>query len=346
MTKRAVDILGASLGLIVLAPVLGLLWIMIRTKLGAPVIFAQQRPGKDGRLFTMLKFRSMLEEDPTKGLLTDDQRMTSFGRRLRASSLDELPTLVNVLKGEMSLVGPRPLNVEYLGRYSPHQARRHEVRPGITGLAQVNGRNALSWEDRFDLDVYYVDHHNLWLDFKIMAQTIARVFAKSDIEGELTSTMTMFVGEPPRDGLTEQPLKDRWEDLWDSWQRSPATLKIGDHDGAAPDTTHHWVYLDDTDTPVGIAGLSGLGGPHLHASIVLGPNNQTATVLEALLNRLLYHGQSYDAHRIFLRLSDTNRKFSAIAQLLGFVPLDLPEQQGVPTDDGEVLVAFAAQTGT
>ena len=255
MTKRAIDILGAAIGLIGLSPVFALLWVLIRIKLGAPVVFAQQRPGKDGELFTLLKFRSMLEEDPTKGLITDDQRMTRFGRQLRATSLDELPTLINVLKGDMSLVGPRPLNVEYLPLYSVHQARRHEVRPGITGLAQVNGRNALSWEARFDLDVQYVDGHNLWLDMKILLQTITRVFAKSDIEGELISTMTMFIGEPPNDGLIEEALDDRWSDLWDSWQHSPATLKIGDHDGADPKTVRHWVYLEAPGNPVGIAVL-------------------------------------------------------------------------------------------
>lgn len=345
MLKRVVDLLGATVGLIVLAPVFAVLWVLIRIKLGAPVIFTQLRPGRDGELFTMFKFRSMLEEDPANGLITDDQRMTSFGRRLRATSLDELPTLINVLKGEMSLVGPRPLNVEYLPLYSPHQARRHEVRPGITGLAQVNGRNALTWEARFDLDVHYVDHHNVWLDLKIMVQTITRVFSRSDIEGELISTMTMFVGVPPSDGLTEEPLGDRWQNLWESWQHSPTALRIGDHDGRDPNTTRHWIYLDDREIPVGSTALSGLGGPQLHASIVLGPHHHTTMALEALLNRLLYHGKAYDPHRIFLRLSESNREFYEIAQLLGFVPLTLPQHQGSHTDDGEVLVAFAAQTG-
>lgn len=345
MLKRAVDILGASMGLIVLAPVLVILWVLIRIKLGAPVIFTQLRPGKDGELFTLLKFRSMLEEDPANGIVTDDQRMTSFGRRLRATSLDELPTLINVLKGQMSLVGPRPLNVEYLPLYSPHHARRHDVRPGITGLAQINGRNALTWEARFDLDVHYVEHHNLSLDLKILVQTITRVFSRSDIEGELISTMTMFLGEPPRDGLTEEPMGTRWHDLQDLWHRSSATLTIGDHNGAAPNTTRHWVYLEDPESPVGIAGLSGLGAPELNASIVLGPGYHTTMAVEALLNRLLYHGRSYDAHRIFLRLSANNRALYDTAQQLGFVPLNLP-QQGSHTDEDEVLVAFAAQTGT
>ena len=345
MVKRAVDLLGASLGLLVLAPVFGLLWVLIRIKLGTPVIFTQRRPGKDGKPFTMFKFRSMLEEDPANGLLTDDQRMTPFGRRLRATSLDELPTLINVLKGDMSLVGPRPLNVEYLPLYSPHQARRHDARPGITGLAQINGRNALTWEARFDLDVHYVDHQSLWLDLKIMVQTIARVFSRSDIEGELISTMTMFVGAPPRDGLTEEPLDARWHDLQDAWQRSSATYKIGDHNGATSNTMRHWVYLEDPENPVGIAGLSGLGEPELNASIVLGPGYHTTMAVEALLNRLLYHGKAYDAHRIYLQLSETNRELHDTAQQLGFLPIDRPHQ-GPHTDEGGVLVAFAAQTGT
>ena len=335
MIKRAVDILGANLGLMVLAPVFGVLWFMIRIKLGAPVIVAQQRLGRDGELFTLLKFRTTFEEG---------QRKTSFGRWLRASGLDELPHLVNVLKGEMSLVGPRPLNVEYLALYSSHQARRHEVRPGLTGLAQVNGRNALTWEARFDLDVDYVDHHTLWMDLKIMAQTIAQMFARTDTADEL-STMSMFVGEPPRDGLTEEPLNDRWQDLWDSWQRSSATLKIGDHDGAEPNTTRHWVYLDEREIPIGIAGLSGLGGPELYASVVLGPHHHTSMAVEALLNRLLYHGKGYDAHRIFLRLSETSRELYDTAQQLGFVPIKLPRKRP-HTDASEMLVAFAAQTGT
>lgn len=344
MTKRAVDILGASIGLLVLSPIFALLWVLIRVKLGAPVIFAQQRPGKNGELFTLLKFRSMLEEDPGKGLITDDQRMTRFGRQLRATSLDELPTLINVLKGDMSLVGPRPLNVEYLPLYSAHQARRHEVRPGITGLAQVNGRNALSWEARFDFDVQYVDQHNLWVDLKILLQTITRVFAKSDIEGELISTMTMFIGAPPRDGLIEEPLDDRWSDLWDSWQQSPAALKIGEHDEVDPHTVRYWVYLEDPVHPVGIAGLSNLGEPELTASVVLGPGYHTAMAVEALLNRLLYHGKTYDAHRIFLRLSETNHELHETAQRLGFVPIDL-STSNARRDNGELLVAFAVQTG-
>ena len=344
MTKRAVDILGASLGLIVLAPVFAVLWILVRFKFGAPVIVAQQRPGRDGELFPVLSFRSMLNEDPTKGFGIKGQQMTSFGRWLRASGLEELPALVNVLKGEMSLVGPQPVHAEYLGHYSPHQARRHEVRPGLTGLAQVNTRNALIWDARFDLDVHYVDHHNLWMDIKILTQSVTRIFTRADLDEELTSAMK-FVGPAPHDGLSEEPVNERWQDLWDSWQRSSATMKIGDHDDAEPNTTRYWVYLDDREVPVGIAGLSGLGGLELDASIVLGPNHHTSMAVEALLKRLVHNGKAYDAHRIFLRLSETSRELYDTAQQLGFVPIDIPPQ-GPHTDEGEVLVAFAAQTGT
>lgn len=345
MTKRTVDILAASLGLIMLAPVFGLLWILIRIKLGTPVIVTQRRPGRDGELITVRKFRTVREDDPASGVLTDDQAATSFGRGLQASNLAQLPALVNVLNGEMSLVGPRPLNVEYLALYSPHQARRHEVRPGLTGLAQVNDDQALTWETHFDFDVHYVDHHTLWMDLKVIILSLTRTIFTTARDDQRLSTMMRFVGAPPHDGLTEEPVNDRWDDLWDSWQRSTAARKIGNHEGADPNTTRHWVYLDDHEIPIGIAGLSGLGGPELYASLVLGPNHNTPMTVETLLHRLLHNGKVYDAHRIFLRLSETSRELLDRAQQLGFVPIDLPSHRP-HIDEGEVLVAFAAQTGT
>lgn len=166
--KRILDIILASFGLILLAPVIGIVAVCIRRKLGSPVIFSQVRPGLHGKPFKMVKFRTMLDAFDAEGNpLPDSQRMTRFGSFLRSSSLDELPELWNVLKGDMSLVGPRPLLMEYLPFYSQEQYRRHEVRPGITGWAQVNGRNALSWEDKFRLDVWYVDNRSFWLDCKI-----------------------------------------------------------------------------------------------------------------------------------------------------------------------------------
>ncbi|UVL17972.1 sugar transferase [Pseudomonas sp. B21-023] len=196
--KRLVDVVLASLGLLVLAPVILLVAIAIRRRLGSPVIFSQVRPGLHGKPFKMVKFRTMRDAFDTDGNpLPDAQRMTPFGNFLRASSLDELPELWNVLKGDMSLVGPRPLLMEYLPLYSSEQYRRHEVRPGISGWAQVNGRNALSWEDKFDLDVWYVDNRSLTLDLKIIFLTLKKVVIREGINGAGEATMSKFTGKRP-----------------------------------------------------------------------------------------------------------------------------------------------------
>ena len=195
MLKRLFDLVLAVLGLLALAlPLLGLAGL-IRCKLGSPVLFRQVRPGLHGRLFQMIKFRTMTDECGADGaLLPDAQRLTPFGHFLRASSLDELPELWNVLKGDMSLVGPRPLLIEYLPLYTPEQARRHEVRPGITGWAQVNGRNAIRWEEKFALDVWYVDHRSLWLDMRIVWMTVRKVLVRDGISAAGEATMTRFTG--------------------------------------------------------------------------------------------------------------------------------------------------------
>jgi lipopolysaccharide/colanic/teichoic acid biosynthesis glycosyltransferase len=193
--KRLFDLVAASLALLLLAvPLLALGWL-IRRKLGSPVLFRQVRPGLNGQPFTMVKFRTMTDARGSDGvLLPDAQRMTLFGRFLRASSLDELPELWNVLLGDMSLVGPRPLLMEYLPLYTPEQARRHEVRPGITGWAQVNGRNAISWPDKFALDVWYVDNQSLWLDIKILWMTVRKVLVRDGISAAGEATMSKFTG--------------------------------------------------------------------------------------------------------------------------------------------------------
>ncbi len=193
--KRVFDFVAASLALLLLAlPLLALAWL-IRSKLGSPVLFCQVRPGLHGKPFTMVKFRTMTDErGPDGALLPDAQRLTPFGRFLRASSLDELPELWNVLKGDMSLVGPRPLLTEYLPLYTPEQARRHEVRPGITGWAQVNGRNAISWQDKFALDVWYVNNRNMWLDVRILWLTVRKVLVRDGISAPGDATMPKFEG--------------------------------------------------------------------------------------------------------------------------------------------------------
>jgi len=193
--KRLIDIFVSAFLLIGLAPLLAVLAVLVRWRLGSPIVFGQTRPGKDARPFRMLKFRTMTDERGADGtLLPDKDRLTAFGRFLRSTSLDELPGLWNVLKGEMSLVGPRPLLMDYLPLYTAQQARRHEVRPGITGWAQVNGRNALSWEQKFAYDVWYVDNRTLWLDLKILALTGAKVLKRSGISAEGEATMPRFAG--------------------------------------------------------------------------------------------------------------------------------------------------------
>lgn len=195
MIKRALDILGAAIGLIVFSPILIVISLMIRREMGSPVFFRQTRPGRHGKLFHMIKFRTMRDAIDADGRpLPDGERLTKLGRFLRSSSLDELPELWNVLKGNMSLVGPRPLLMEYLPLYSPEQARRHEVRPGVTGWAQVNGRNAISWDEKFALDLWYVDNRSLWLDLKIIWQTIRKVIKRDGISAAGEATMSKFTG--------------------------------------------------------------------------------------------------------------------------------------------------------
>lgn len=194
--KRLLDIFGSLAGLIVFMPIMIALALLIRWKLGSPVFFRQRRPGLNGKPFDMVKFRTMLDTIDNQGRpLPDAERLTSLGRFLRSSSLDELPELWNVLKGEMSLVGPRPLLMEYLSLYTPRQARRHEVRPGITGWAQVNGRNAIDWDAKFDLDVWYVENYSLWLDLRIIGLTILKVVRREGISAAGEATMPKFGGQ-------------------------------------------------------------------------------------------------------------------------------------------------------
>lgn len=193
--KRLLDFTLSLIAIIIFSPVLIIVAILVRTKLGRPVLFAQERPGKDEKIFKMYKFRSMTDEKDAEGnLLPDDVRLTSFGKKLRSTSLDELPELFNILKGDMSIVGPRPLLVKYLPLYNETQKHRHDVRPGFTGWAQCNGRNAISWEEKFDLDVYYVNHLSFFLDVKIIFKTIKTVLCREGISSDTSVTMEEFKG--------------------------------------------------------------------------------------------------------------------------------------------------------
>ncbi len=197
--KRLVDILIASIALLLLSPIFLLVAYKVRRNLGAPIFFYQERPGKDGKLFKMMKFRSMLNAMDEDGVpLPDEKRITPFGQKLRATSLDEMPQLINVLKGDMSVVGPRPQLPEFVEHYTPHQMRRHEVKPGMTGLAQVSGRNNLSWEEKFDLDVQYVEKQSIIFDFKIMFKTVEVMFKKEGIDSpDQAVGATRFSGSKP-----------------------------------------------------------------------------------------------------------------------------------------------------
>lgn len=193
--KRGIDFFGALVALVLLSPVFCVLCILVRIKLGSPVLFKQKRPGKNGKIFTLYKFRTMTDECDENGeLLPDEVRLTKFGKLMRSLSLDELPEFINILKGDMSFVGPRPLLVEYLELYSERQAMRHNVRPGLTGLAQANGRNLLTWEDRFEYDVNYVENLSLLLDIKIIFKTVLGVVKREGINSENSATMERFTG--------------------------------------------------------------------------------------------------------------------------------------------------------
>ena len=193
--KRMIDIIGSLVALIIFSPVLLITSILVYTKLGSPVFFLQYRVGKDNKVFKMIKFRSMINAKNKFGEdLPDEERLTPFGKKLRSLSIDELPELINVLKGDMSLVGPRPLLVDYLELYSEEQRRRHEMRPGITGLAQISGRNSISWDERFKLDVSYIDKYNIFLDFKILFMTVYKVIKRDGITQEGNATMESFTG--------------------------------------------------------------------------------------------------------------------------------------------------------
>jgi lipopolysaccharide/colanic/teichoic acid biosynthesis glycosyltransferase len=201
--KRLFDVVGSSLALVVLSPIMAAVAALVRTKIGSPILFRQVRPGRNGEPFRIVKFRTMTDDEGSDGsLLSDEDRLVEAGRLLRRWSLDELPELFNVILGDMSLVGPRPLLMEYLPRYTEEQARRHEMRPGLTGLAQISGRNELPWDQRFELDVWYIDNWSMWLDLKILVATLGRVLTGRGVSRQGHATMSPFEGssEQERDG--------------------------------------------------------------------------------------------------------------------------------------------------
>ena len=193
--KRPLDVFCSGLALVVLSPVMGVTALMVRSKLGSPVLFTQDRPGKDEKIFKLYKFRTMTDERDENGeLLPDEVRLTKFGKLLRSTSLDEIPSLINIIKGDLSVVGPRPLLVQYLPLYNERQHHRHDVRPGLTGYAQANGRNSVSWQEKFEMDVYYTEHISFWMDVKIIFQTALEVLRRDGISAEGQATVAYFTG--------------------------------------------------------------------------------------------------------------------------------------------------------
>lgn len=339
--KRGIDIVGSGIGLVVLSPVIGAVSLAVRTKLGSPVIFQQRRPGKDGEIFTLYKFRTMLDMNEAKGIVTNEQRMTSFGRRLRSLSLDELPTLMNVLRGNMSLVGPRPLRTEYLSQYSPQQARRHEVRPGITGLAQIKGRNSLPWEERFKMDVDYVESRSLRVDSQILMNTLFQVFRRSGIEGDGMAAMSAFVADKPVDSLTEEPLSEEWLETRVQWLNDPG-IREGitiSFEANITDTykwfesvnenlsRRDWVYLNELGEPVAMAGLSGVGTPDLTLYIYVGPSQQGNGYGGMVINRLIYRARTYGGYRLRIEVKQSNEIAMKLYEKRGFERVEAPERE-------------------
>jgi|SRR5690625_1223375 len=349
LVKRSIDIVGSALGLVVLSPVFVVVALTVWLKLGSPVLFRQDRPGRDGKIFTLYKFRSMLDEDPATGRFTDDQRMTSFGSTLRATSLDELPSLLNVLGGQMSLVGPRPLKTEYLQHYSARQARRHEVLPGITGLAQISGRNSLDWQQRLELDVNYVEARSFILDLKILCKTVAKVFSRGDVAADGLTTVEMFVGNPPDDGLIEKSLNDRIMPVELTWIRNPED-RNGNSIGSGPsfdaqtsgekavatrERRRDWVYCNGAHHIVAVAGLYGVGTTELSLYMYGDPALHDSDYSRLVMNRLIYRARSYDSRRLYVKVPKTHTVAASLCKELGF---SLAPEAAAQPDDHEHYV--------
>ncbi|GGA71433.1 hypothetical protein GCM10011490_22660 [Pseudoclavibacter endophyticus] len=331
--KRTFDFVAASAMLVITLPVQLVLAALVLKNLGAPVLFTQQRPGRDSKLFRLYKFRTMLSPDEKNGRVLNEDRMTSFGKRLRASSLDELPSLWNVVLGDMSLVGPRPLRSSYLGRYSPEQARRHEVRPGVTGYAQVLGRNALSWDDRLALDVQYVEKRSFWLDVWILYKTLSTVVTRVGVVADGEATMSEFFG-PERTPrlelvpLSEEHLATRVEWLSDPRVRAGVTISfMPDADGmrswfagASNDHTRYdWVGVDpNAGRPISMCGFR-VAGSEANLYIYVDPRRHGMGFGRDTMTLLIARARSKGVRRLTLETSTDNIAAVRLYESLGFV---------------------------
>jgi len=336
ISKRSFDVLAAVIGIVALSPVLGVVALLVRWKLGPPVIFHQMRPGLHAKPFNLYKFRTMLPVDERLNQITNEQRMTPFGKKLRALSLDELPSLWCVLKGDMSIIGPRPLRMEYLQRYNERQARRHEVKPGITGLAQVSGRNALPWEDRLELDVQYVEQRSWQLDLQVLCTTFSTLIRRDGITGDGLEAMSAFMGSEVDNEVTLVDLTEAHLQLRTDWLSDPI-IREGVSISFEPDlasmhawfarvkadrTRRDWVAMDASGAPLGMVGLHGVGTSALELYIYLNPmligQGFGSKVMAALEKRAL----SLGAHELILETQTSNARALRFYSRLGFREFD------------------------
>ena len=350
--KRTMDITGASAGLILSAPIQLILAVLVAAKLGRPVFFRQQRPGRGGEVFEIVKFRTMIRPDPTRNVVTNEQRMTRFGSSLRSTSLDELPSLWNVARGEMSLVGPRPLRIEYLDLYTSRQARRHEVRPGLTGLAQISGRNQLSWDERLELDVEYVETCSLLLDFRIMMATFAKVLRKDGVTERGQASMSAFTGSAHPSGLTERQLGEEHLELRVAWLFDDR-ISGGVSLGFVPDLSttkawfsriqsdasrRDWVYLNASGEPVAMCGLVGVGTQEASLYLYVNPEMQGLGLGRRSMEMLIDRARALGVQVLTLETKSDNERARQLYSRVGFADLG-------PLDGDSTKHAMVLQVG-
>ena len=331
--KRALDVLVAGAATVVCAPVMGAVGVAVRIRLGSPVLFRQERPGLNGKTFKILKFRTMLEPDPERNLVTNEQRMTRFGSFLRSTSLDELPSLINVLRGDLSLVGPRPLRVKYLDRYSDEQSERHSVRPGLTGLAQTSGRNTLSWDDRLQLDIDYVRNWSLSKDLVLLVRTVSKVFKREGISAEGQATMSEFFGPERTKDLAIRPLQSDDLETRVEWLRDPS-IREGISISFWPDldSTKTWydraeqdptridyvTYDRLTGKAEGMLGLVSLTEESGELYIYINPESQGRGYGRQSMQLLMAKARQRGLAEIRLETKTGNERSTRLYQRLGF----------------------------
>ena len=342
--KRTFDIIGAAVCAILAAPLMAATALVIAVKLGRPVLFRQQRPGRDGRVFELVKFRTMLQPDSVFGEWFQEERMTPTGRRIRSMSLDELPSLWNVLKGDMSLVGPRPLLVSYLQRYSARQARRHEVRPGLTGLAQVSGRNTLPWHARLELDVWYVDHRSLWLDLKILLRTVGHVLRREGISREGHATMTEFLGPMSTERLelielSRDEVQARLESVYSGAVRQGTSLSgAADQwtadtlplNGPAAPERQDWIAVDLAGETVSVCGLSDMTTSTANVYVAVAPEHRGQGLGREIGQLLITRARGLGLDELRLEIERENVAARRLFAGLGFRELDADAGGAIP----------------